>query len=106
MPFHRDDLTLLLHVPEGLPNVPTNFEFICYRNNLRRKLSLHFNLKKGPYWIVIGKEDWLLCFISNTIILNIVKLRIAKYGKIIFNGLFQKKSVFQKTSSILMKVVP
>ena len=31
---------------------------------------------------------------------------ITKYGKIIFNGLFQKKSVFQKTSSILLKVVP
>ena len=29
-----------------------------------------------------------------------------KYGKIIFNRLFQKKSVFQITSSILLKVVP
>ena len=30
-------------------------------------------IKQGPYWIVIAKEDWLLCFRSNTITLNIVK---------------------------------
>ena len=60
-------------------------------------------IKQGPYWIVIAKEDWLLCFRSNTIYFEpseILSWRIAKYGKIIFNGLFQKKSVFQKTSSI------
>ena len=27
-------------------------------------------IKQGPYWIVMAKEDWLLCFRSNTIILN------------------------------------
>ena len=37
---------------------------------------------------------------------EILSWRIAKYGKIIFNGLFEKESVFQKTSSILLKVVP
>ena len=37
---------------------------------------------------------------------EILSWRVAKYGKKIFNGLFQKKSVFQKTSSILLKIVP
>ena len=37
---------------------------------------------------------------------EILSWRVAKYGKIIFHGLFQKKSVFQKSSSILLKVVP
>ena len=61
-------------------------------------------IKQGPYWIIIAKEDWLLCFRFEHS--EILSLRIAKYGKIIFNGLFRKESVFQKTSSILMKVVP
>ena len=61
-------------------------------------------IRQGPCWIVIAKEDWLLCFRSNTIILEhseILGWRIAKYGKIIFHHLFQKKSVILKTSSIL-----
>ena len=61
-----------LACPWRAVNVPSDFEFISYRNNLRRKLSIYFN-KTRPYWIVIVKEDWLLCFRSNTIILNIVK---------------------------------
>ena len=39
---------------------------------------------------------------------EILSWRVAKYGKIIFktfNSLFQKKSVFQTTSCILLKVV-
>ena len=36
---------------------------------------------------------------------EILSWRVGKYGKIIVNGLFQKKSIFQKTSSILLKVV-
>ena len=46
MPFHRDDLTLLVHVLEGQPNVPSNFEFISHRNNPRQKLSIYFNKTK------------------------------------------------------------
>ena len=43
MPFRRDDLTRLLHVLDWAVNVPSNFEFISYRNNLRRKLSIYFD---------------------------------------------------------------
>ena len=43
MPFHRDDSTLLLHVLDFAVNVPSNFEFISYRNNLRRKLSIYLD---------------------------------------------------------------
>ena len=30
-------------------------------------------IKQAPYWTVIAKEDWLLRFKSNTIILNKVE---------------------------------
>ena len=59
MLFHRDDLTLLLHVVE---------------------------------------QDYFQHS-------EILSWRVAKYGKSIFNGLFQKESVFQKTSSISLKLV-
>ena len=43
MPFDRDDSTLLLHVLDWAVNVFANLEFISYRNNLRRKLSIYFD---------------------------------------------------------------
>ena len=36
---------------------------------------------------------------------EILSWRVGKYGKIIFNGLFQKESVFQNNTSTLLKVV-
>ena len=45
MPFHCDDLTLLLHVLEGLYMFSSNFGFISYRNNPRRKLSMCFQTR-------------------------------------------------------------
>ena len=107
-PFHRDDLTLLLHVLEGLPNVPSLFEFISYRNNQRRKQSIYFN-KARPLMNSCNKRRLAAIFYIEQDYFEhseIFSWPIAKYGKIIFNGLFQKKRVFQKTSSILLKVVP
>ena len=55
MLFHRDDLTLgawqlpthpTFACPCRAENVPSSFEFISYRNNLRRKLSIYFNKKR------------------------------------------------------------
>ena len=96
MPFHKDDFALLLHVLEGL-------QMICCL--FLKEITLDWNylyilIKQGPCWIDVAKEEWLLCFRSNTIIWNMVKFWI------FFNGLFQKKSVFQKTSSFFLKVAP
>ena len=85
----------------------SNFEFISYRNNPRRKLSIYFN-KTMPLLNSYGKRRLAAmvkiehdCFEHS----EILSWRVGKYGKIIVNGLFQKKSIFQKTSSILLKVV-
>ena len=55
-------------------NVPSDFEFISYRNNLRRKLSIYFCKTRPLLNIVIAKEDWLLFFRSNTIIWLCIKV--------------------------------
>ena len=74
MPFHRDDLTLLLHVLEGLKmflQISGLFftEITCDEN------YPYMLTKQGLYQIVPAKEDLPLCFRLNTIILNIVKCR-------------------------------
>ena len=60
--------------PWRAENVPSNFEFISFLTEITWDENYPYLLtKQGPYWIIIAKEDWLLCFRSNTIILNIVK---------------------------------
>ena len=71
MPFHRDDLTLLLHVLEGQPNVPSNFEFISYRNNPRQKLSIYFNKTKP----LILDAMWLIWYFQQ----RLLSIRTPRY---------------------------
>ena len=82
-------------------NVPSNISSVFLTEITWDENYPYILINQGPYWIVIAKEDLLLCFRSNTVNRyfehsEILSWRIAKYGKIIFNGLFQKRSVFQK----------
>ena len=99
MPFHHNDLTLLLHVLEGLKmflQISSLFlTEITWDENYP-----YISIKQGPHWIVIAKEDWLLCFRSNTIIiLHIVKFWAGAYpntAKLFLTVYFKKKAYFKK----------
>ena len=93
-----DDSTLILHVLEGLKM------FLQISSLILTEITCHetypYTLtKQDPYWIVIAKEDWLLCFRSNTIILNIVKFwagACPNTAKLFLTVYFKRKAYFQK----------
>ena len=68
MPFHRGDLTLLSLCHWRTSNDPLKFiVYFLQRNILRKEIISSFSLTwgknyQGPFWIVVAKEDWLICF--------------------------------------------
>ena len=86
MPFHRDDVALLLHVLEGLQMI-----YCLFLKGITLDWNyLYILIKQRPCWIDIAKEEWLLCFRSNTIIWNMVKFWI------FLTVYFKRKAYFKK----------
>ena len=61
MPFHADDLSLLLHVLEGLQMI-LQISSLFLTGITWDENYPYILMKQGPYWIVMAKEDWLLYF--------------------------------------------